>query len=63
MDDAEWIARFAKRYVALVAALMKEGVQETKAREEARIVASLEHLTLQAQGAAICPLCGRGAIS
>lgn len=51
----EW----ARCYVALVEALMTEGVTEEVAREEARNAANMAALWDEATGEA-CPLCGRG---
>jgi len=51
---------FAKQYVLLVEALVKEGVPEHVARNEARIAALT--MVWQDEGAEgdECPLCGRG---
>jgi hypothetical protein len=53
---------FAKHYVALVDALMKEGVPEPVARDEARMTA-LMMLFGPEEESERCPLCGRGASS
>jgi len=49
---------FARQYVALVDALVKEGVSEATAREEARMSALI--LTFEGVEGEACPLCGRG---
>ena len=50
---------FAQQYVALVDALMKQGVTEEVAREEARMAALL--LIFQKDPTGTCPLCsGKG---
>ncbi len=57
---AEDALKFAKQYVALVDALMKEGVQEQKAREEARTTSLIMMFEdgVDEEGA-LCPLCGQ----
>lgn len=64
--EAERARAFARSYVNLVEALMREGVTEETARNEARMVATTE-LHMQdidprtydpARGP--CPTCGRG---
>lgn len=60
------VVRFAKEYVQIVEALMREGVPETVAREEARIAATswLFGETDESQpydpAKGPCPTCGKG---
>jgi hypothetical protein len=49
---------WAKTYVTLKECLLREGVQEDEAREEARHAATMAALMVE-DGEA-CPLCGRG---
>ena len=56
--------RFAREYVELVAALKRQGVPESTAREEARIAATtwlMEEMQQHYDPAmGPCPNCGRG---
>lgn len=49
---------FARCYVALAEALMREGVPETTARQEARAAAATAVLFDSTQAAGSCPVCG-----
>ena len=52
--------QFAKRYVDLVEALQQQGVPEKRAREEARLTATLILLIPDyADPSEPCPTCGR----
>jgi hypothetical protein len=51
---------FARRYVALVDALLKEGVAEPVARQEARLAAVDLLIEGRADEGEHCPYCGRG---
>jgi hypothetical protein len=52
---------FARQYVALVDALMKQGVAEETAREEARMAALLLIFQKDNSTTGTCPLCsGKG---
>lgn len=61
---SERVTAFAKEYVELVEALVRQGVPENIARAEARIAATswlmdvVEEMYDPAKGP--CPLCGRG---
>jgi hypothetical protein len=50
---------WSKAYVSLKSALLKEGVSEAEAREEARSAATIVAMARE-DDAAACPLCGRG---
>jgi len=51
---------FARRYVELVEALQQQGVPEERARDEARMAATLVFLAPDhVEKGAPCPLCGR----
>lgn len=65
LSEAQSAIRFAKAYVQLVEALMREGVAEAVAREEAHraalVDARLEEEVLHYDPArGPCPGCGRG---
>lgn len=49
---------FAKHYVALVEALMSQGVPESTAREEARMTALLMCTLIEANEKKVCAVCG-----
>ena len=51
---------FAEQYVALVRALMEQGVVESVAREEARMAALVMVFQQNEDGSDNCPLCGGG---
>jgi len=51
---------FAKQYVALVEALLGQGVPEKIARAEARMTALILLFQEEADAVGVCPLCGRG---
>lgn len=51
--------KFAKQYVALVEALLTEGVQEKVAREEARIITLMLLYQENGAGEGVCPMCGQ----
>lgn len=59
-SDSERLIAFAKQYTGLVSALVREGVPEPTAREEARIVAAT-NLFVNGDEGPKCPMCGRGA--
>ncbi len=51
--------KFAKQYVALVEALLAEGVLEKVAREEARIITLMLLYQEDGAGDEVCPMCGQ----
>lgn len=57
--EAEKARAFAKMYVHLVEALQAEGLTEERAREEARIAASVYLQDQDARTTNSCPLCGK----
>jgi len=58
---AQCAGAYAKCYAQVVEALMREGVVEAVAREEARSVATavmLEDYLMEGEGGMTCPYCG-----